>query len=303
MRAARRPRLTRTVPRAGVAIAVLTLATACGGAPDGTPSSTTTTATPPSMTSSPPSTTPSTSSATPSPTTSPSPAPTPSAASPTATALPAWLLGQDVRLVPTTHRIVVLTFDGGGNADGLARILATLDAKHVPGTFFLTGRWVQAYPEGARRIVAAGHVVGNHTMTHPHSTQLTDAALTTEVLRAAQVITSTTRVSPKPWFRFPYGERTSADIRLLNGLGYACVSWGVDTLGWLGTSRGTADDVRQRVLAALEPGLIVLMHLGSNPDDGTTYDADALASVIDAVRARGYSFATVTELLTAGPPR
>ncbi|HSN06382.1 MAG TPA: polysaccharide deacetylase family protein [Candidatus Angelobacter sp.] len=215
---------------------------------------------------------------------------------PTTTALPSWLAGKDIRLVPTDRKLVVLTFDGGGNADGVAKILATLDAKHVRGTFFLTGHWTEVYPSKARAIVAAGHVVGNHTMTHPHVTKINDAQLTAEVLDAARVIRATTGVSPKPWFRFPYGERTSADIALVNGLGYACVSWSVDTLGWLGTSRGTVDDVRQRVLDALEPGLIVLMHLGSNPDDGTTYDADALPSLIDAVRARGYTFATVEAL-------
>lgn len=296
MPAAARPRLSRTVARACASAAVLALAVACGGTtdelptPSPTPSPSTTTGSPS------PTTSPTTSTPSPTPTTA-TPSPTTASPSPTPTSVPAWLAGRDVRLVPTTRKIVVLTFDGGGNADGLTKILATLDAKHVPGSFFLTGRWVQAYPARSRAIVAAGHVVGNHTMTHPHSTELSDAALTAEVLDAARVIRTVAGVSPKPWFRFPYGERTSSDIRLLNSLGYVCVSWGVDTLGWLGTSRGTAADVVQRVLDKLEPGLIVLMHVGSNPDDGTTYDADALAPLIDALRARGYTFGTVTELL------
>lgn len=299
MPAASSPRPSRTFARVCVSGAVLALAVACGSP---APSSPTTPAPAPTSGSTPGTSPTSASPTTPTPGTA-SPAPTPTTASttrpaptPTTTPLPSSLLGKDVRLVPTTRKLLVLTFDGGANADGLAKILATLEAKHVPGTFFLTGRWTQAYPAKARAIVAAGHVVGNHTMTHPHVTALSDAALTAQVLDAAAVIRTTTGVSPKPWFRFPYGERTLADITLLNGLGYVCVSWGVDTLGWLGTSRGTVDDVRQRVLAALEPGLIVLMHLGSNPDDGTTYDADALASTIDSVRARGYTFGTVEAL-------
>ena len=301
MPAARRPRLSRTVARACASAAVLALAVACGGTTDGgpSPSPSPSPSTPTGGTSPTPSTaspSPTTPSAT---TTSPSPSPSPTTASPSPTSLPAWLLGQDVRLVPTTRKVVLLTFDGGGNADGLTKILATLDSKHMLGTFFLTGRWVQAYPARAQAIVAAGHVVGNHTMTHPHATELSDAELTAEVLDAARVIRTVAGVSPKPWFRFPYGERTSSDIRLLNSLGYVCVSWTVDTLGWLGTSRGTAADVVQRVLDKLEPGLIVLMHLGSNPDDGTTFDADALGPLIDAIRARGYTFGTVTELLRA----
>jgi peptidoglycan-N-acetylglucosamine deacetylase len=140
-------------------------------------------------------------------------------------------------------------------------------------------------------------VIGNHTMTHPHGTQITDAELTAEVRDGAAAISAVTGRSPKPWFRFPYGERTYADVRLLNGLGYVCVSWTVDTLGWLGTERGTASDVTARVLAKLQPGEIVLMHVGANPDDGTTYDADALAATIHAIRDAGYSFTTVQSLL------
>jgi peptidoglycan/xylan/chitin deacetylase (PgdA/CDA1 family) len=306
VRAATRPRSTRMVTRVCASAAVLTFAVACGGTGDDLPSPTPTPSPSTTASSPTPTPTPTPSTTTGSPTTSPTrtpsptpttPVPTTASPSPTPTSIPVWLAGKDVRIVPTTKKLVVLTFDGGGNADGLAKILSTLAAKHVPGTFFVTGRWVQVYPAGSRAIVAAGHVVGNHTMTHPHSTEISDAALTAEVLDAARVIRTVTGVSPKPWFRFPYGERTSADIRLLNSLGYVCVSWSVDTLGWLGTSRGTAADVVQRVLDELEPGLIVLMHVGSNPDDGTTYDADALGPLIDALRARGYTFGTVTELL------
>ncbi|MFC6237982.1 polysaccharide deacetylase family protein [Longivirga aurantiaca] len=199
--------------------------------------------------------------------------------------------------MPTSRKVVVLTFDGGGNAAGLASILATLEAEKVPGTFFLTGRWVQVYPREAQAIADAGHVIGNHTMTHLHSTAVPDSVLLKEIRDAALTIRAATGVDPRPWFRFPYGERTEADVRLVNAHGYVCVSWGLDTLGWLGSSRGTAADVTRRVVAALQPGLIVLMHVGANPDDGTTYDADSLAATIAALRARGYTFATVTALL------
>lgn len=303
MRAVARSRSTGSVARVVAAVVVLALVPACGGPRDGTSPPTAASVRPTATTGpgqSAPTGVPTGSSGAASTPTSLGPTPT---ARPTATTaeVPAWLAGRDVRLLPTDRNRVVLTFDGGGNADGLAKILAVLDAEHVRGSFFLTGRWVQAYAAQARAVVAAGHVIGNHTMTHPHVTAISDPALTAQVLDAARVIGSTTGANPKPWFRFPYGERTSADIRLLNSLGYVCVSWSVDTLGWLGTSRGTVADVRRRVLDALEPGLVVLMHVGSNPDDGTTYDADALTSVIDAVRAAGYTFGTVAELITEAP--
>jgi len=261
--------------------AVLLLAAGCGAptpAPTGTPAPTpsastsspspsptspSATTTPTTSTSTAPTTTPPTTkppTTTPPPTTKP-PTTTPPP-SPTATGIPASLLGQDVRVIPTSRKVVALTFD----AD-------------------------------VRAIAAAGHVIGNHTMTHPHSTQITDAELTAEVRDAAAAISAITGRTPKPWFRFPYGERTYADVLLLNGLGYICVSWTVDTLGWLGEEAGTAEDVTARVIAALQPGEIVLMHIGANPYDGTTYDADSLGATIDAIRAKGYGFTTVEALL------
>jgi peptidoglycan-N-acetylglucosamine deacetylase len=69
-----------------------------------------------------------------------------------------------------------------------------------------------------------------------------------------------------PLFRFPYGDRTSADIEVVNNAGYVPIRWTVDTLGWQGTSEGiTTAIVRQRVLDAVRPGAIVLMHVGAHP--------------------------------------
>jgi peptidoglycan/xylan/chitin deacetylase (PgdA/CDA1 family) len=75
------------------------------------------------------------------------------------------------------------------------------------------------------------------------------------------------------------------------------VRWTVDSLGWQGTSGGqTTQRVVNRVLAAAQPGAIVLLHIGSNPDDGTTLDAAALPQIIDGLRAQGYRFVTLYAL-------
>ena len=74
----------------------------------------------------------------------------------------------------------------------------------------------------------------------------------------------------------------------MNELGYGAVGWTVDSLGWQGTATGgSAEGIRERVLAALRPGAIVLMHVGAAPD-GSTLDADALPQLITEIRARGY---------------
>lgn len=90
--------------------------------------------------------------------------------------------------VPTTRRVVALTFDAGAGSQGVASILATLARERVPATLFLTDRWVDAEPAAAREIVTAGHLVGDHTVHHPHLPSLSIAAVRTEITTAASTI-------------------------------------------------------------------------------------------------------------------
>ena len=207
------------------------------------------------------------------------------------------LAGQDWTFIPTTRHVVALTFDAGANADGVASILATLRRDHVPATFFLTGDFVRAFPATARAIAAAGERLGDHTISHPYLTQLGDSAVRQQILGAAQQIIAVTGQDPAPLFRFPFGDADARTIGIANRAGYVPVRWTVDTLGWEGRAGHiSAAVVAARVLAALRPGEIVLMHVGSNPDDHTTFDADALPQVISELRARGYSFVTLDAL-------
>jgi peptidoglycan/xylan/chitin deacetylase (PgdA/CDA1 family) len=210
---------------------------------------------------------------------------------------PPSLRGQDLTVIPGAGPVVALTFDAGANSAGLPKILSALAAKGVTGTFFLTGNWAATNPGGVGQIVAAGHRVANHSMTHPGFTSLSDELIGQQVRGAEQAI-SAAGADPRPFFRFPYGERDPRTIAAVNDLGYVAVRWTVDTLGWKGTSGGIGTQtVTARVLAGLQPGEIVLMHIGSNPDDGSTLDADALPQVIDGISAAGYGFVTLDELL------
>ncbi len=218
--------------------------------------------------------------------------------------VPTRLAGQDVeRLpVPDTDKVIALTFDAGANADGVPAIRRILRNKDVAqATFFLTGHFVETFPARSTRI-ADEFLVGNHTQTHADLTTLTDAAVRQEVREAEATIRTLTGEDPRRFFRFPFGARSAHTIALLNTLCYVPFRWTVDTLGWKGTSGGmTAAKVVNRVLAAAEPGAIVLMHVGSNPDDGTTLDADALPTLIDELRERGYTFGRLSRVLAAAP--
>jgi len=207
------------------------------------------------------------------------------------------MLGRDITVLPTTSKVVALTFDAGANASGLTSIMNTLDGYGVPATFFLTGSWTRGHPDQARAI-GLRYAVGNHTDTHPHLPALSDSAVRSQVLTAQSTIINATRYDPRPMFRFPFGDRSARTLSLVNSMGYVSIWWTVDTLGWKGTSGGqSSGTVVQRVLNTLRPGQIVLMHVGSNPDDGSTLDADALPRIITELRARGYTFVTVSQYM------
>jgi peptidoglycan/xylan/chitin deacetylase (PgdA/CDA1 family) len=197
--------------------------------------------------------------------------------------------------------VVALTFDAGANANGVPSILATLASRQASGTFFLTGAFVSAFPAASLQI-AATYPIGNHTQNHKDLTQLTTSEVLAEIRSGASAIQTVTGVDPHPYFRFPYGAVNAGTIAVVNAECYVPFRWTVDTLGWQGAAGGmSADAVLQRVVGALRPGAIVLMHVGSNPDDGTTFDADALPRVIDAIRAQGYTLVTLESVLPASP--
>jgi peptidoglycan/xylan/chitin deacetylase (PgdA/CDA1 family) len=202
------------------------------------------------------------------------------------------LVGTEWEKLPTAKNLVALTFDAGSGDEGVASIVATLEEKNVPATFFLTGKWAEKFPDEAMAI-ASKYPVGSHTYSHPHLPTLSDSGIVSEVKGGAQAIRVATGVDTRPLFRFPYGDRNANVIGIVNGLGYGSIRWTVDTLGWEGVSGGqSVDTVQSRILAALTPGEIVLMHVGA-ANDGTTLDADALAGAIDAIRAHGYGFTNV----------
>ncbi len=292
-------------------LAALVAGAGCGSGADPVPSPTPTaspTATaPPSATASPSATVPPSATLSPPATGTPSAAPTPTAPAtpiaptPSGTAvpgLPKALVGTVVTVIPTTARVAALTFDAGASDAGVPSILQALAAQRVTATFFVTGDFARRYPDAVRAMARAGHLVGNHSDTHPDFTTLTAAQLAAQLTNAESVIGPLIAGTTQPWFRFPFGAVDAAAIAGVNAGGYAGIGWTVDTLGWKGTSGGqSVESVVSRVIAALRPGAIVLMHVGANPDDGSTLDAAALPTIIAELRQRGYGFVTVAAAL------
>jgi peptidoglycan/xylan/chitin deacetylase (PgdA/CDA1 family) len=213
--------------------------------------------------------------------------------------LPPDFVGTQWSSLPTDQPVVALTFDCGANNAGIPTILSTLQTTGATATFFMTGVFAETYPQVAKEIAADGYDIGDHTYHHLTMTELSQPQASFEVTQGAQIIESITGRNRVPLFRFPYGAFNQSLLQIVNSLGYGSFLQTVDTLGWEGTTPSsgssggqTVQSVVARVVAALTPREIVLMHCGSAPD-GTTLDADALGTVISQIEAKGYHFVTL----------
>ena len=177
-------------------------------------------------------------------------------------------------------------------------ILEALAARDVHATTFIQGRWALAYPELARTIRDAGHVIGCHSHFHARMPMLTRRGLTSDVRSATRAILDITGVDPRPWFRCPFGalDRGTAVLDQLRTLGYRNVGWNVDSRDW--ASRGSNAVARRVIDGVVEhgDGSIVLMHGWPAPNP------QAVARIVDELRDKGAIFVTV-DALDALPSR
>lgn len=187
----------------------------------------------------------------------------------------------------------MLTLDAGSDLGYTDQILDTLAQKRVQASFGITGAFADAHPTRVQRMAREGHVVMNHSYTHRSftGTSSSDVLLTTserqaDLARADAALAPLIGRSTAPYWRPPYGDYDAGVLADVGGAGYAVtVMWTFDSLGWRGVS---ADQIVERVLDRAEPGAIIVMHVGSQSQDGP-----ALARVIDGLRAMGYGFTTV----------
>jgi peptidoglycan/xylan/chitin deacetylase (PgdA/CDA1 family) len=126
---------------------------------------------------------------------------------------------------------VALTFDIEIDDVSLYSILDALDGRGVKGTFFVVGRWVQAFPDAARAIVERGHEIANHSFSHPSFAAISVEAAVAELERTEQIVRATTGATTRPYFRFPYGDAPPATVEALGRQGYHSYFWSIDDNG------------------------------------------------------------------------
>jgi cellulose synthase/poly-beta-1,6-N-acetylglucosamine synthase-like glycosyltransferase/peptidoglycan/xylan/chitin deacetylase (PgdA/CDA1 family)/spore germination protein YaaH len=199
----------------------------------------------------------------------------------------------------TADKLIVLTFDDGPDAAYTAQILDILKARHVQATFFVVGVRAEQHPELLARMYAEGHEIGNHTYSHANVAHTWPQRTALELNATQRIIQRATGVSTT-LFRPPYHADSEPQtpeelepIARAQRLGYVTVAERIDARDWV--EGATADRILAEVLTELEDGgHIVLLHDGGGDRSATV---GVLPQIIDALRARGYDFGPVSELL------
>ena len=200
------------------------------------------------------------------------------------------------------ERKIALTFDDGPNEPYTSEILKILDENHVHATFFMLGKNVETFPETARAVLRAGHVIGNHSYDHRDLLTKTNGQVRREILRTEQILEQVTGQRPF-LFRPPYGDKDRLTLQQSRQLGYVMVEWSVSAEDW---RKPGPDQIVKNVMKEIGNGAIILMHDGDKTRHGSDREqtVTAVREIITQLRQRGYAFVTAPDLLgLSEPPR
>ena len=194
--------------------------------------------------------------------------------------------------VNTDEKVVYLTFDNGYEhpARYTEQILDTLAANGVQGTFFVTQTYIRDNPDLVKRMKAEGHLVGNHTVHHKSSPDLTDEEFINELTETANYFTEVTGYEMDPFFRPPMGEYSERTLFLARKLGYRTIFWSLTYKDYDTENQPGKDYAYQHVIDNIHSGAIPLLHAVSSSN------TEALDDIIKTLRDEGYRFGSLYEI-------
>jgi peptidoglycan/xylan/chitin deacetylase (PgdA/CDA1 family) len=171
---------------------------------------------------------------------------------------------------------ILLTFDDFGEPQQIKAILDVLNTNNIKAMFFIQADWAAGHKALLKTISQTGHIIGNHTFSHPNLSKMSNRAINSEI----------TNGLAGPWLRAPYGRYNRRIRRLANQLGFAMCYWSIDSRDWTGAS---VNKMRHTILSELQPGAVILFHMhGKN-------SVELLPSLISEVRQLGYEFTKPNE--------
>jgi peptidoglycan/xylan/chitin deacetylase (PgdA/CDA1 family) len=198
--------------------------------------------------------------------------------------------------LPHGSRAIALTYDDGPNDPHTLRLLEVLAKHGVHATFFVIGSYVKQRPDIVREIVAGGHVVGNHTLTHPLLIFKSEAEVKQE-LSACRAAMQDATGETSNLFRPPFGGRRPAVLRAARELGLETVLWNVTGYDW---NAPPAAEIERKVAKQIGGGDVILLHDGGHKQMGADRSQTVLASdgLIVRYQAEEYEFVTVPQMMS-----
>lgn len=191
--------------------------------------------------------------------------------------------------VQTDEPKIALTFDAAWGNEDTKQIMEILKKHDIKVTFFMTGGWVEKYPDDVKMILAEGHDLGNHSQNHKNMSQLSDSEKESELMTVHNKVKELTGYDMF-LFRPPYGDYDSAVVKTAKKCGYFAIQWDVDSLDWKDYG---VDSIIKTVTQHkhLGNGSIILCH------NGATYTAKALDTLISTLKDAGYTFVPLSQLI------
>jgi peptidoglycan/xylan/chitin deacetylase (PgdA/CDA1 family) len=192
-------------------------------------------------------------------------------------------------------RQIALTFDDGPNDPYTPQFLDVLARHNVKATFFMLGRYVQARPDLARIVAEAGHVIGNHTFSHPNLIFVPANRARKEIEDCHRALTDAVGEHSR-LFRPPFGGRRPASLRVARALGLEPIMWNVTGYDWKAPS---PEYIEQKIANRLRGGSVILLHDGGHERMGVDRSKTVVATerVIERCKTEGYEFVTVLEMM------
>lgn len=197
--------------------------------------------------------------------------------------------------LPQSSRLLALTYDDGPNDPYTPRLLEVLARHNVPATFFQIGRFVQQRPAMAREVSQSGHVIGNHTFTHPSLTFKSAKQIRQELSDCRAAIGDAVGAHSN-LFRPPFGARRPAVLQIARELGLEPILWNITGYDW---SPPAAAVIERNVSRKIRGGNVVLLHDGGHRQMGSDRSQTVLATdhLIARYKSEGYEFVTVPQML------
>ncbi len=185
-------------------------------------------------------------------------------------------------------KVVYLTFDVGYDNGYTEMILDTLKEKNVTAAFFCTVDEMKSDPQSIARMINEGHIVGNHTNSHPSMDELTRTEMMNEIKGFDDYIRENFGYT-SPYFRFPKGEYSDNALDLVGSLGYTSVFWSLAYSDWDTENQKGEQYALNTVVSRIHPGAVILLHAVSSDN------AHALGKIIDTIRGMGYEFLSLDD--------